>query len=185
MESKVLSHISNRKSELAFEPKILPQAEIDTLFEAARWAASSYNEQPWRFYYASRDNQQLFEKALGVLAEGNQEWAKNASLLIFSVAKTELTLNGNSNGYAMHDTGMATANLMIQAESLGLASHPMGGFDRDKVKEIAGLTDGYKPVAAIAVGYKGDYNNLSDNNKKRVLAPRKRKDLGEIALKIG
>lgn len=184
MSHQPLKHIVNRRSELGFEPKALSQEHIDTLFEAARWAASSYNEQPWRFYFATRENPALFSKALDTLAKGNREWAVNASILIFSVAKMVLSKNGKPNDYALHDTGMATANLMVQAEALGLASHPMGGFNRDKAKELLGITDDATPVAVIAIGFAGNHDNLSDGNKERLLAPRQRKGINEIAISI-
>ncbi|NHB67101.1 nitroreductase family protein [Perlabentimonas gracilis] len=184
MSNQVLKHIVNRKSELAFEPKLLSQEQINSLFEAARWAASSYNEQPWQFYYVSRDNWEQYSKALNTLAEGNKEWAINASMLIFSVANTVLAKTGKPNGYALHDTGMATANLMIQADALGLASHPMGGFDRDLVKAMLGIADDLKPVAAIAIGFSGNTDSLSESNRKRALAPRQRKGINEIAIGI-
>ncbi len=184
MIDKINENISSRKSILAFEPKILSSTEINMLFEASRWAPSSYNEQPWRFYYASRENMESFEKMLSILVTGNSEWAKNASLLILSTARKHLTLNGKENGYAMHDTGLATSNLLIQAESMGLATHVMGGFDRDKAKEIYDFDENTILVSAIAVGYHGDISTLSESNQKRANAERKRKPLAEIAIEI-
>lgn len=184
MQNNILQAIANRKSELAFEPVSVSEEIIETLFEASRWAPSSYNEQPWRFYFATRNNSNQFNKALDLLADGNKEWAQNASMIIFSVAKTELSLNGNPNFYALHDTGMATANLMIQAEHLGLASHPIGGFDKDKAIKLLQLPSNYQPVACIVVGVHGNISSLSNNNKERLLAPRTRKNIDEIALSI-
>jgi nitroreductase len=184
MIDKIHNSIANRYSELAFEPKSISKSDVDLLFEAARWAPSSYNEQPWRFYFASRDNKESFEKMLSILVPGNSEWAKDASLLIISTAQKHLSLNGNDNAYAKHDTGLATSNLLIQAESMGFATHVMGGFDREKARNILDFPESTIPVAAIAVGYHGDKSKLSEANIKRANVPRKRKPVNEIAVEI-
>lgn len=184
MSHKINNTIVSRKSALAFEPKTLTSNEINLLFEAARWAPSSFNEQPWRFYYASRENMESFEKMVSILAPGNSEWAKNSSLIIISTAKMHLSLNGNENGYAKHDTGLATANLLIQAESMGLATHVMGGFDREKAKLVLNLDEDTAPIAAIAVGYHGDISTLSESNQKRASAERKRSSIEDISFMI-
>lgn len=184
MKDTIHLPIANRKSVLAFENKVLNDTDIEKLFEAARWAPSSYNDQPWRFYYASRKDAESFSNLISCLAPPNKEWAQNASIIVISTAQKHLTLNGKKNTYAKHDTGLATANLLIQAESMGLASHPMGGFDRDKVRDVLNLSDDYIPVAAIAVGVYGNFDNLSEENKKRERMPRERKPLDEVAVKI-
>ena len=176
--------IANRNSELAFDSKPLTSEQIHLLFEASRWAPSSYNEQPWQFFYASRENIAAFENMLSILVPGNQEWAKNASLLIISTAKTHVTRNGSENFYALHDTALAEANLVFQAESMGLSTHIMGGFDREFAKQALPMPEGYIPVAAIAVGYKGNFDDLSAANKNRANAPRIRKNIDEIAVEI-
>jgi nitroreductase len=184
MSNKIINPIIERKSTLAFVPKSIPKQDIDMLFEASRWAPSSYNEQPWRFYYVSREQGDAFNRMVNSLAPGNSEWAKNSSLLVFTTAKQTLTLNGNKNGYAKHDVGLATANLLAQATAMGLATHPMGGFDREKVVELLNLSDDFAPVSVIAVGYMGDFEKLSESNQKRELAERKRKELDEIRFEI-
>jgi nitroreductase len=176
--------IVDRRSELAFSPVAIESNQINTLFEAARWAPSSYNDQPWKFYFASRSNTGKFNSILSLLMPGNVEWAQHSSLIIISTARTVLSLNGKENIYAMHDTGMATANLLIQAQSMGLVSHVMGGFDREGAKKLLGLTYGWIVVAAIAIGYPGDKNLLSETNFKRANAPRMRKLLEEISKEI-
>ena len=180
MSGQVLNYISNRKSHLAFQQKELTQTQISLLFESARWAPSSYNEQPWRFFYASCSDSQSFGNILSLLAPANAEWAKNASLLIISTAKKQLTLNGNQNAYALHDTGLATANILVQAEFMGFATHVMGGFDKEKAKELLKLTDDFIVVSAIAVGYIGDISTLSESNRKRATSQRVRKPYDEI-----
>jgi len=184
MSTAIIKPILNRKSSFAFSPQVLPKFDIDLLFEAARWAPSSYNEQPWRFYYISREQGETFERMVNALAPGNSEWAKIASLLVFTIAKQTLTLNGNKNGYAKHDVGLATANILAQATAMGLATHPMGGFDSDKIIELLRLSDDFVPVSVIAVGYRGDLKKLSESNQKRELAERKRKELDEIRFEI-
>jgi nitroreductase len=184
MHENILTQIVNRKSELAFEPSNLDEETITSLFEAARWAPSAHNEQPWRFYYANRNNPTGFDSLLSLLSAGNKEWAQNASLLIITVAKGVLLHNGKSNPYAEHDTGLATANLLIQAEALGLSSHPMGGFDKLESSKVLGLDNDDKPLTAIAIGYKGSRENLSEANQKRMNTPRQRKPLSEIVYKM-
>ena len=176
--------IANRSSELAFDPKPFTNEQINLLFEASRWAPSSYNEQPWQFFYASRENVAAFENMLSILAPANQEWAKNASILILSTAKKHVTRNGSENFYAIHDTALAQANLIFQAESMGFSTHIMGGFNRELAKQSLPITEGYIPVAAIALGYKGDVNTLSSAYKSRANAPRVRKDINEIAVEL-
>ena len=184
MSNKIIEPIVNRKSVLAFDTKSVSLEQLNSLFEAARWAPSSYNEQPWKFFYASKDDNESFTKIINCLAPPNKEWAKNASVLIISTAKKELTLNGKLNSYAMHDVGLATANLLLQAQAMGLASHPMGGFSKDKARDVLNLSNDYDPVAAIAIGYHGDYELLSEDNKKREGMPRQRKPIDEVAMKV-
>jgi nitroreductase len=180
----VLEAIQLRKSEFAFSSKAVEDEKIDTLFEAAGLAPSSMNVQPWRFIFGKREEPE-FQEILSLLFEGNQKWAKDAALLILSIGQTEYTFNGKvyKNDYASHDTGMATALLMIQATELGLASHPMGGFDHNKAIENFSLPKEYQPLAIIAIGYKGDESKLSEDLFKRQSAPRKRKALNEIAFR--
>lgn len=184
METKLIAPIANRLSELAFEPKVIDGEIVEILLEAARWAPSAHNEQPWRFFYATQDDPESFNRILNLLAAGNREWAKNASHLVISAAKKVLSHNGNINAYAEHDTGLATANLLIQAEAMGLASHPMGGFDKEEAVKLLNLKDDFKPMTAIAIGYKGDRTTLSENNQNRINKPRVRKNLNEISRKV-
>ncbi len=184
MRIELIAPIANRISELAFDPKEIKDQIVDTLLEAARWAPSAFNEQPWRFFYAARNNPESFNSILKLLAPGNKEWAQNASLIIITVAKTVLTHNGKMNTYAEHDTGMATANLMIQAEAMGLTSHPMGGFDKVEAAKLLKLDEEYKPIAAIAIGYKGVRTLLSESNQTRINKPRARKTLNEISKRV-
>jgi len=180
----ILDAIQLRKSEFSFSGKTLENETIDTLFEAARLAPSSMNVQPWRYIYAKHDDLE-FQLILNTLAEGNQKWAKDASLLILSITEVEYTYNDKlfKNAYAWHDAGMANALLMVQAASLGLASHPMGGFDHNRATENFNLPKEYQPIVVIAVGYKGDESKLPEDILKRQRTPRVRKELKEFAFK--
>ena len=174
--------IEERWSPRAFEDKPVDESQLQTLFEAARWAPSAMNEQPWRFIYAVKEDQENFDRLFSCLVEGNS-WAKNASALFISVVKKNYDYNGNPNNLALHDLGLATGNLLLQATDLGLHVHLMGGFKADKAREVLEIPEGYEPVSMGAVGYAGDPETLSENLKARELAPRKRKPLEEILFK--
>jgi nitroreductase len=169
--------LQRRWSPLAFSSQPIEPEKLSSLLEAARWAASSYNEQPWSFIVATQDNGEAFDRLLNCLAEGNQVWAKQASVLMISVAKLNFEKNGTENRHAFHDVGAASASLAIQATALGLFIHQMAGFDVDKAKELYSIPEGYDPVAAIALGYPGDAETLSDQYRDREFSPRERKPL--------
>ncbi|MEH2071535.1 MAG: nitroreductase family protein [Nostoc sp.] len=172
--------LRQRWSPLAFSDRMVEPEKLHTLLEAARWAASSFNEQPWSFIVATSDNQTEFERLLSVLAEGNQEWARNAPILMLSVAKLHFERNGKQNRHAFHDVGAASATLAIQAAVVGLFIHQMAGFDVAKAQEIYSIPSGYEPVAAIALGYIGDPQTLSEKLLQREKALRTRKPLEEF-----
>lgn len=180
----VIEAMQTRKSVFAFSDKVIEDEKIKSLFEAAQLAASSMNLQPWRFIFAKHDEPE-FHLILNTLAEGNQKWAKNASLLVLSIAQVEYSFNNAvyKNSYALHDTGMANAHLMLQAASLGIATHPMGGFDHNNAVEKFHLPKEYKPVLVIAAGYKGDESILPEDLSKRQSAPRKRKPINDVVFK--
>ena len=169
--------LQRRWSPLAFSQQLVEPEKLRSVLEAARWTASSYNEQPWSFIVATKDNQPEFDRLLGCLAEGNQEWAQNAPVLMLSVAKLYFERNGVENRHAFHDVGAAAALLAIQATANGLFIHQMAGFDVPKAREVYGISEGYEPVAAIALGYIGDSKTLSERLQQRENAPRTRKPL--------
>lgn len=169
--------IAQRWSPLAFANKPVEPEKLCSVLEAARWAASSYNEQPWSFIVAVKEQPEEFERLLSCLAEGNQEWARNAPVLMISVAKLHFERNGKENRHAFHDVGAAAALLALQATALNLFIHQMAGFDVAKVWETYGIPDGYEPVAAIALGYHGNPQDLSERLQQRELNPRTRKSL--------
>jgi nitroreductase len=171
--------ILNRWSPRAYANREVPTEDLKKGFEAARWAASSSNEQPWRFLVGRRGDE-TFKKILDALVPGNQVWAKNAPILILSVARKHFTQNGHVNRHHWHDTGAAMANFSIQITALGLHAHSMAGFDHDKAQAAFEIPDDFETVAVTAVGYFGDPNTLPEELRKREEQPRQRKDLKEI-----
>ncbi|MDJ0845623.1 nitroreductase family protein [Crocosphaera sp.] len=175
--------IKQRWSPLAFDARPIEPTKIASLLEAARWAASCFNEQPWSFIVATQDNSQEYEKLLSCLVEANQKWAKNAPLLMLSVAKLTFERNNKPNRHALHDVGFAVGNLTLQAQSFGLFVHQMGGFDGDKARSLYNIPQDYEPIAAIAVGYPGNINQLDEDLKQRELSPRSRKPLTDFVFR--
>lgn len=149
------------------------------LFEAARWAPSSNNEQPWRFIFANKDHELEWNRLLSCLVEANRKWAYHAPVLILSVASLNFEEDATPNRHAFHDTGMAVENLVLQATALGLSAHQMAGFDVEKARADLKIPSGYEPVAMIAVGYPGDLASLSDRLRERELRPRSRRPLSD------
>ena len=172
--------IRERWSPVAFTSRRIEPAMLGSLFEAARWAPSSFNEQPWCFLLATQDQPDEFAKLLGCLVPANQAWAKNAYALVLSVAKLAFARNGSPNRHAYHDVGLATQNLMLQAQSHGIACHAMAGFEIDQAREVFQIPATHDPVAAIAIGYAvADYNGVDAALRKRDELPRSRKPLSE------
>jgi len=172
--------IRDRWSPRAFLDKSVYLPTLRALLEAARWAASSSNEQPWHFIVARKEDAEEYARLLSVLVEKNQQWAKSAPVLLLSVAK-KTRHNGKPNRHYLHDTGAASATLCIQAAAMGLQAHSMGGFDMDKAQSLFGIPAEYEPGAAIAVGYPGPAESLSEDFRKSELAPRSRRPLSETA----
>ncbi|HXJ39738.1 MAG TPA: nitroreductase family protein [Bryobacteraceae bacterium] len=144
--------LAHRWSPRAFSSRPVPPEILRSLFEAARWSASCFSEQPWRFVIATRDEPGDFARILDTLVPKNQEWARNAWLLGISAGKKAFTHNSAPNRYGLHDAGAALANLAVQATALGLFVHGMGGFDHDKARQL-GISDDYDLGAAFAIGY--------------------------------
>ena len=164
--------LRDRWSPREFLDKAIEPDKLRALFEAARWAASCFNEQPWRFVIAAKANPDEFQKMLGVLVEKNQQWAHTAYLLGFTAGKRTFTHNGAPNRFGLHDTGAASENLAVEATALGLHAHFMGGFDAQKARTEFHVPDDFEIGAAFAVGY---------IDEARVKAPeRKRRELDEI-----
>jgi nitroreductase len=150
------------------------------VFEAVRWAASSHNEQPWRFLLGERGST-AYQKILDSLAEFNQRWAQTAPVLILGVAKTKFSRNGAENRVALYDLGAAASYLALQAAALGLATHQMAGFDPEAARKAFGIPAEYVFGAAIALGYQGEPAALTDEGMlMQETSPRTRKPLSEI-----
>lgn len=169
------SPLQDRFSPRAFADKDIDAQTIRSLFEAARWAPSCFNEQPWSFFVAHRGQQESYEKVFSCINEFNQSWAKNAPLIVISVIKKHFDLDGRENKHAGHDLGLAVAQLTIQAQSAGLSVHQMAGFHPDKAKEVFSIPDGFEALTALAIGYPGNPSQLSDVLQQKEVAPRKRK----------
>jgi nitroreductase len=152
-------------------------AKLRSLFEAARWAASSYNAQPWYFLVATKDEHEGYKKILESFVEFNQGWAKSAPVLAISVAELKFAHNGDPNRHAFHDVGQAAATLALEAANLGLQVHQMAGILPDKAKQLFHIPDGYEAVAGIAIGYPGDPNSLPEQLRAQEQGPRQRKPL--------
>lgn len=171
--------IKRRWSPRAFSDQPVEAETLRMLFEAARWAPSSNNEQPWRFIVATKDHETEWNRLLDCLVEGNRKWAYRAPALILSVASLNFQEDSTPNRHAFHDTGMAVENLVLQATALGLSTHQMAGFDVEKARADLKIPSGYEPVAMIAVGYPGDLASLSDRLRERELRPRSRQLISE------
>ncbi|BAZ33533.1 nitroreductase (plasmid) [Cylindrospermum sp. NIES-4074] len=178
-EYPVHDFIRSRWSPRAFADRPVEQDKLLSLLEAARWAPSSYNYQPWSFIVATKENSTEYDRLLSTLVEFNQGWAKNAPVLIIAVAQT-LTDDGKTNRHAFHDVGLAIENLVFQATALGLYVHQIAGFNVDIARKEYQIPDGYEPATALTVGYIGDPQNLNDGLRERELAPRVRKSLKEF-----
>ena len=172
--------IAARWSPYSFTNKPVSDEDLRSLFEAARWAASSYNEQPWNYLVAKKEDAQEFNRLLSCLVEFNQSWAKQASALIIGISRLTSSRNNEPNRAAIHDLGLADATLVIEATARGLSAHQMIGILPDKVRELYAVPEGYEPMVAVAIGYAGAPENLPEALRSRDLARRPRKPLKEF-----
>jgi nitroreductase len=176
----VLPAIVGRWSARSFADRAVSPADLRKVFEAARWAASSSNEQPWRFLVGLRDSL-TYQKIFSTLAESNQRWAGAAPVLILGVASGRFTRNGVTNAYALYDLGAAASYLTLQASALGLTSHQMAGYDHDAARQLFEIPEGYSLGSVIALGYQGEPANLSDpRHLEQEITPRARKTSSEF-----
>ena len=174
-DAPVMEVIQKRRSKRAYSNQPGEEEKIKSLFEAARWAPSSMNEQPWTFIYATKDQSELWNRIFETLSEGNRIWAVDAPLLIVSLVRTKFVRNGRTNTSARYDLGAANAFLSLQATALGLNVHQMGGYEKEKLVENLNVPlDEFVPGVVIAVGYPGDAEKLPDNLKQRETSPRLR-----------
>jgi nitroreductase len=176
----ILQVLGERWSPYGFEDRSVAEAELRSLFEAARWAASSYNEQPWNYLVATREDSQEFGRLLSCLVEANQAWAKAAPVLVLGVVSLQFAKNKKDNRAAVHDLGLAAGNLSVEATARGLSVHQMIGILPDKAREVYRIPEHFEAWTAMAIGYKADPAKLPDALKERDLAPRQRKPLGKF-----
>lgn len=169
--------LAERWSPCGFDGRPVPDGDLASLFEAARWSPSSFNEQPWRYIVARREEGEPYERMLSCLMEGNQEWAGLAPVLVLTAASLTLARNGKPNGKALYDLGQATALLSVEATARGLFVHQMGGIHPDRAREQFGVPEDYEIVTALAIGYLGDAENLTEAIRERDAGERERRKM--------
>lgn len=171
--------IESRWSPVGFDSRPVELDKLQSMFEAARWAPSSRNEQPWRFIVGVQGQGPTFDLLAECLTGRNREWAPAAPVLILAVAVTVLQSSGKPHAYAQHDTGLATENLILQGMAVGLHCHPMAGFDPDKARSFFGIPADCQPTTMIAAGYLGSSAHLSAALREKDASPRLRRSLSE------
>ncbi len=176
-EHDVIPVIKHRWSPVIFSDRPVEREKLLSVLEAARWAPSSYNEQPWSFIVATKDHPEEFQKLLHCLVEGNIDWAQHCPVLMISVAKRTFDRNNKENPHWFHDVGLATENLMLQATSLGLFAHGMAGFDPDKARSTYQIPATHSAVAGIGLGYAADLEGKPQHLRERDEDERERKTL--------
>jgi nitroreductase len=152
--------------------------DLRALFEAASWAASSFNEQPWRYVVARKEDGEAFERLLDLLVKPNQQWARHAPVLALGLARTTFTRNAKPNRVALHDLGAASASLTFEATARGLHVHQMGGVDTERAHAAVGAPEDFEVVTALAIGYAGDDGDAE--LLERDAKPRTRRPLDEF-----
>lgn len=176
----VLPVILERWSPRSFSKREVSAEDLQTLFEAARWAPSSNNEQPWR-YVVGRRGSETHGKIFESLGEWNRAWAGSASVLLLGTAKKTFTPKGTPNGYALHDLGAADATICYQATALGLHTHQMAGFDHETARGLLMIPEDYLIGSVMAIGYLGEPGNLTmEYQREQEMSPRTRKPLNEF-----
>lgn len=175
--------IKKRKSIVSFSEELLSDDAIKLLFEAARWAPSSRNQQPWRFIYSQKNSKEEYSRLYKLLEPGNQVWAHSAPLLVLSISELISDYKNRPNRFAFHDLGMAVGNLLLQATSMGIYVHQMGGYNVEKAREELNIPERFEPAAMMAIGYPGEIDNLPVELKRRELAKRTRKEEEEFVFK--
>jgi nitroreductase len=172
--------LTERWSPYSFTSRPVAVAELQSLFEAARWAASSYNEQPWSYIVATKDDSAGFANLLSCLVEGNQEWARAAPVLAIGCTSLKFKRNGQPNAAAMHDLGIASGYLALEATARGLEVHQMIGILPDRARELFQVPEGVQPLTGLAIGYAGEPSLLPEKIRDRDAARRPRKPLAEF-----
>lgn len=176
-EYPVTDAVAQRWSPRSFSDKMVEPALLGSIFEAARWAPSAFNEQPWRFIVATKANPQAYARLLSCLNEFNQSWAESAPVLAITVVSEQFSRNGKPNNYARHDLGLACGQLALQAASMGIYSHFMAGIEPKKAVETYQIPQGFTPFTGLALGYLGDGSNLDADKAAQEQAERQRNPL--------
>ena len=171
--------LQQRWSPRVFTTQSVEPEKLLSLFEAARWAPSGGNLQPWSFLVVTNQKSEHFQKLVGVLSEGNQQWAKNVPVLVLTLARKERE-PGKPNPWAAYDLGQSIAHLSVQASTMGLHVHQMGGFDARQATEIFNIPDDFQALTVVAIGYLGDPDQLPEGLREREVQGRTRKPLEEI-----
>ena len=172
--------LADRWSPYGFEDRPVAEADLCSLFEAARWAASSYNEQPWNYILATKENPKEFDQLLACLVEANQAWAKAAPVLVLGVVSLLFAKNQKDNRAAVHDLGLASGNLVMEATTRGLSVHQMIGILPDKAREVYQIPEHFEAWPAMAIGYNADPATMPAALKERDMAPRQRRPLRDF-----
>lgn len=172
--------LASRWSPYAFADRPVSVDNLRSVFEAARWAASSYNEQPWSYIVATKEDPAEFERLLSCLVEGNQAWAEAAPVLALGCTSLHFTRNGKLNAAAVHDLGLASASLTFEATARGLSVHQMIGIVPERARELYRIPEGVQPFTGLAIGYPADPDSLPEKYRERDLAPRSRKPLNQF-----
>jgi nitroreductase len=174
--------LKKRWSPRAFSKQPVAPEILCSLFEAARWSFSCFNDQPWVYLVATKETPEDFERMLSLLIEWNQAWAAAAPVLALSVARTTFHHNGKPNRHALHDVGAASTSLALEATARGLFIHQMGGFDAEKARELYCIPEGWEAVAAMAIGYAGETESLPEKLAQREREERVRKPISEFVM---
>lgn len=172
--------IARRWSPYGFSDRAVSKEDLCALFEAARWAPSSYNEQPWRYIVATKDDQEAFKKILDCLWDLNQAWAQHAPVLVLALTSLKLSRTGDANAAAQHDLGLAAGNICLEATTRGLMVHQMIGIHPERVRETFSVPEDFQPLTALAIGYAGEPGSLPAEILARDSRPRERRPIREF-----
>ncbi|MDD4889892.1 MAG: nitroreductase family protein [Phycisphaerae bacterium] len=179
LDPPVLDVVRRRWSPRTFSDRPVSEDDLRACLSAAQWAASTYNEQEWRYVVARREDRKRFSKALACLVPKNQQWAKLAPVLMFSIGRPTFSRNGKPNPVWQHDVGLASGQLVLQATALGLYAHQMAGIEHELIRKTYKIPPEFEPVAGIAIGYIGRADDLPEDFRAAEVEPRTRRPLSE------
>ncbi|MBC8366616.1 nitroreductase family protein [bacterium] len=180
LENPVQDFVANRWSPVSFDGRSIERGELLSIFEAARWAPSAFNEQPWRYIVASREDGEPFEAILSCLVDANQTWARHAGAIALGVTALSFERNSKPNTYARHDLGLASGQLCAEAAARGVQVHQMAGILPDRARELYGIPENFEAVTALALGYPGENLELDEGIRARDGQARSRRPMAAI-----